>query len=279
MTGAAERSVPAVWILHGQPDISATWWPTRRALLQRLHAAGAADAQVRPFNRPGYGLNPLPPADYAGNLRWLCNELDLAGLERVVLLGHSWAGGLAILAAAQDPRVVGVVLTASVGPGCLFAGDQVLGAPIFGELLAWLGLSAGRHFFRRAVRIRLRHRLHPEDLPHARATAYANLNRPIWRSFLAEQRSLLRDLTSLEAALAEITVPALVIGGRYDPVIPAHTTAALSARISRSTEVILDGGHDLNLSTSDQLADAVSAWLLSEFATSPLPPLAPQASS
>lgn len=255
-------TMPAVWILHGQPDTSATWQPTRRALLAQLHTPGGPVPEVRVLDRPGYGRNPGPARDYAGNVAWLQGELDRSGIERVVLLGHSWAGGVAVLTAVADPRVTGLVLAASVGPHCLIPQDQLLAARGVGEVLAWSGLSAGRQLVRRAVRRRLAPALHPSDLPHARTAGFGDLNRPVWRSFLVEQRSLLRDLTRIEAALPEIDVPTLVVAGRRDRVIPETTIAALTARIHLATRIDVDSRHELNLDAPTQLAGAIAAWLL-----------------
>lgn len=256
--------LPPVWVLHGQPDTSATWWATRAAVLQTVGAAGGEAPVVRLFDRPGYGHNPAPATDYAGNVAWLRAELDRAGVERVVLVGHSWAGGVAVLAAAADPRVCGVALLASVGPDCLLSTDRLFDVPGLGESLSWVALGPGASVWRQWLRRRVLERIDPADVPYARSTAFANRLRPVWRSFLVEQRAMLRELPDIVDALPSVRVPTLVLAGRADHVIPAATPDALVAGLPRATRVDLDVGHDLNLTAPEQTGSALGHWLLEQ---------------
>lgn len=256
--------LPPVWVLHGQPDTSATWWATRRVLQATVEAAGVDAPTVRLLDRPGYGHNPLPATDYAGNVAWLRAELDRTGVERVVLLGHSWGGGVAILAAAGDPRVVGVALLASVGPDCLLPADRIFQVPGLGEPMSWVALGPGATFWRSYLRRRVRERIAPADAPHARSSAFANRHRPVWRSFAVEQRAMLRELPDIVAALPDVRVPALVVAGRDDHVIPPATPAGLVDRLPRATRVDLPVGHDMNLTAPGPAGAAVAHWLLDQ---------------
>ena len=256
--------LPPVWVLHGQPDTSATWWATRAALRDAVTAAGQSAPVVRLPDRPGYGHNPLPATDYAGNVAWLRGELDRAGVSEVVLVGHSWGGGVAVLAAAADPRVVGVALLASVGPDCLLPADRVFEVPGLGEPMAWIALGPGGTLWRKYLRRKVRDRIDPADGPYARSTGFANRLRPVWRSFAVEQRAMLRELPDIVAALPAVRVPALVVAGRDDRVIPAATPAGLVAALPQVTRVDLDTGHDMNLTAPDVVGRAVAGWLLEQ---------------
>ncbi|MHA3703310.1 alpha/beta fold hydrolase [Jatrophihabitans sp. YIM 134969] len=264
MTAAGAAAPPTVWVLHGQPDTSATWWATRRYLLEAVAAAGVAPPEVRVPDRPGYGHHRSPATDYAGNVAWLRGELDRSGAERVVLVGHSWGGGIAVLAAAADPRVVGIALLASVGPDCLVATDRLFEVPGLGEPMSWVALGPGAGVWRRYLRRKVRERIDPADAPYARSTAWANRLRPVWRSFVVEQRALLRELPQIVDALPRVQVPALVVAGRDDHVIPPATPAGLVAALPRATRVDLPAGHDLNLSAPQATGQALAAWLLSD---------------
>lgn len=263
--GAAVTSprtaAPEVWVLHGQPDSSATWWPARAALLDALAARRAAPVTVRLLDRPGYGHNRRPAAGLAANARWLAGELDRSGAQRVVLVGHSWGGGVAVLA-ARDPRVAGVALLASIGPGCLLATDRLFEIPAVGTTLAWAALGPGGAVVRTWLRRQVAPHLDDDDRPHARSASAANRTRPVWQSFLVEQRALLAELPAVEAALDRVEVPALVVAGRDDTVIPAATTHALVARLAHVTRVDLEAGHDLNVSAPEPTGRAVADWLV-----------------
>jgi pimeloyl-ACP methyl ester carboxylesterase len=250
---------PTVVLLHGQPDSSASMWRLRRALRDRL----PAHARVLAPDRPGYGANTEPATDFGGNVRWLKGFLSRRGPGPVVLLGHSWAGGIAILAATGEiPEVVGIVLLASIGPSCLLRIDPMLASPVFGDAIAYLTLGLGRRgLMRHAARV-LHAELDPLDEPYAWASGAAVAHRPLWRSFLLEQRALVDQLDEISAALPAVASPALIINGTSDSVIPPRTPHALAARIPDARRIQIDGGHDVQLRRADQTAAMVADFVL-----------------
>ncbi|MGI8667647.1 MAG: alpha/beta fold hydrolase [Jatrophihabitans sp.] len=250
---------PTVVLLHGQPDSSASFWSLRRELGRRL----PADVRVLAPDRPGYGANMLPPTDFAGNVDWLRGWLARVQAGPTVLVGHSWAGGVAALAAAEpvDNPLAGLVLLASIGPSCLLKIDPVLAAPVLGEAIAFTTLRLGRPIVsRRAAAVIIRGQARP-DRPFAVASGLAMRYRPVWRSFLLEQRALMRELPDIDAALGRIAVPTQVISGRQDQVIPARTPLALRAAIPQATGHQISGGHDLQLRQPEQVAELVAGFV------------------
>jgi uncharacterized membrane protein YbhN (UPF0104 family)/pimeloyl-ACP methyl ester carboxylesterase len=116
-------------LLHGQPGSGADWEQVTGLLPATLHAVAA--------DRPGYGSSRLPAGGFAANARAVLDELDSRGIQRAVLVGHSYGGGVALSAASLAPhRVEAVVLLASVGPGCVSGWDRLLAAPGAGPLCA-----------------------------------------------------------------------------------------------------------------------------------------------
>ena len=248
---------PTIVLLHGQPDSSASFLPLRRELLLRLPGG----VRVLAPDRPGYGANPLPAAGYAGNERWLQDWLASVEAGPVVLVGHSWAGGLAILTAARrPPELAGLVLLGSVGPGCLTRIDPVLAAPVVGELIAFTTLQLGRPVVRWRARSAILDALAEADRPYGSSSGAAMRHRPVWRSFLLEQRALLAELPRITAALPRITAPTMVISGSRDAMIPSATPPALVAAIGGSSGHRIDGGHDLQLAQPAEVAELVAGW-------------------
>ena len=249
-------SSPTIVLLHGQPDSSASFWALRRALRARI----AATVRIAVPDRPGYGANPLPATGYPGNAHWLTLWLRRFAPGPVLLVGHSWAGGVAALtAAADDPGLAGLVLMASIGPACLLWVDPLLAAPVLGEAIAYSVLGLGQRPVSRAAARILRSRLSDEDTPFALASGAAMSHRPLWRSFLVEQRALVRELPLITSALSEIAVPTTIITGTHDQVIPRRTVDALHGGIPHSSLVEIDGGHDLQLRQPEAAAESIAA--------------------
>lgn len=245
-------------LLHGQPDSSSSFWALRRALRARF----GTDVRIGLPDRPGYGANPMEATDFAGNVSWLRGWLTRFAVGPVVLVGHSWAGGIAAMLAADDPEssIAGLVLMASVGPYCLLPIDRVLAAPIIGDLIAFATLGLGRRpISHHAATVLARH-ISGRDAPFAWASGAGMQHRPLWRSFITEQRALVEQLPAVEAALGEITIPTLVISGRHDQVIPARTPRAIRAMIPQSQGAQIAGGHDLQLRQPDAVAEHIRTF-------------------
>ena len=115
----------------GPPARSARF---RRRLAQR-HPAPGDDFTVIVPDRPGYGRTGGTAANFEGNAARLAELLDGLGVERAIVTGYSWAGGVALAFGEMFPeRTAGLVLAASVGPGEDFRWeDRVLAAPLVGE--------------------------------------------------------------------------------------------------------------------------------------------------
>lgn len=253
---------PTIVLLHGQPDSSASFWALRRALAERLPGG----IRVLAPDRPGYGANPAPATDYPGNVAWLTGWLRRARAGPTVLVGHSWAGGVAALLAAEAANgsgpagLAGLVLLASVGPSCLLRIDPVLAAPVLGDLIAFASLRLGRPIISRRAASVIIGGQPRQDRPFALASGLAMRSRPVWRSFLIEQRSLLRDLPAINQALGQIRTPTQVISGLQDPVIPARTALELRAAIADAAGHQIAGGHDLQLRQPEQVAELVAGF-------------------
>lgn len=250
-------SAPTIVLLHGQPDSSASFWALRRALRNRVDD----DVRIVAPDRPGYGANQLTATDYQGNVDWLRRWLDRFCPGPVILLGHSWAGGLAALTAAQVPeRIDGLVLLASIGPESLVPIDPILAAPVVGEVLAFATLRLGRGpIVARATNV-IGNNLAPDDIPYAKASGAAMRYRPLWRSFLVEQRALMRDLPAITDALPRIVSPTIIISGTADQVIPPRTATALHAAIAQSRLMRVAGGHDLQLRQPETVGELVGTF-------------------
>ena len=246
-------------LLHGQPGSPADWQLVTGRLPAQLHAVAA--------DRPGYGSSQLPAGGFAANARAVLDDLDSRGIKRAVLVGHSYGGGVALSAASLAPgRVEAVVLLASVGPGCVNGWDRLLAAPGAGQLCAlvawrltpWMARARLAGIARRRGRP-----LRPDEHANWQVWGHAGRgHRPLWRTFLTEQRALLRELGELEHAIASVRAPVLVLADPKDTVVPFETARRLARALPDARLQLVEGaGHHLPRRAPEAVADAIVAFL------------------
>ena len=254
-------SVSERWVvlLHGQPGSGADWQQVADRLPDGLG--------VRAPDRPGYGASPQPAGGFAVGARAVVAEMDAKGIDRAVLVGHSYGGGVALATAQLAPeRVEALVLLASVGPGCLNWADWMLAAPVSGEFLALVAWRLTPWFARAVLATARRVRRGPPGPDQAvNWQVWANAHHdhgPLWRSFLAEQRALVRELRGLTAALPGVAQPVLLVADPHDMIVPVRSTQRLAASLPDAQVRMLDGpGHHLPRRAAPQIATAIAEFL------------------
>ena len=256
-TGGRAGGLPIV-LLHGA---GCNLEDMRFALGERL-----AGHRLIFVDRPGQGWSKRPgrrgssPAWQAAVLRGL---LDRLGIDRAIVVGHSWGGTLALTFALDHPqRVAGVVLlSAPTHPhlGYMTPLYRALGFPVLGWLFAHtLALPLTAATLGAGLRAAFRPQIMSRD--YIRRSAAFLLLRPA--AFLANAH----DVADLESFLAQqvarystLKTPAIIMTGDQDRIVPAPQHAmALAASAPGSKLVVLPGvGHMLNHAAPDQVAVAV----------------------
>ena len=190
------------------------------------------------MDRPGYGSSPRPAAGFAGNARAAVDVLDARSISQAVLVGHSYGGGVALAAASLAPdRVEALVLLASVGPGCLNAVDRLMAAAGTGPLCAMIAVALTPWI--------------PRGDHH-----------PRWRTFLTEQRALVREVDQLTSVLPRIRVPVLLLADPRDIVVPVATARRLELALPEARlQLIRGSGHDLPRRAPGRVANAIAGFL------------------
>ncbi len=245
LVAVIEGSGPPVVLLHGQPGTAVDWHRVAPLLSDRFTV-------IAP-DRPGYGRTGGMAANFRENAVAVADLLDDLAVERAVIVGYSWAGGCALAFAKLFPaRTAGLVLAASVGPGERFRWeDRILAAPMVGEVLASLALGvAGPMVSSRMVqRLADRHLASRarEAVSVLRGLTTRTGGTRVWRSFVIEQRVLLRETEGLAPGLATITVPTAVINGSADHLVPPPVADRLAAAIPGAVHTIIAGAHHLLL--------------------------------
>jgi pimeloyl-ACP methyl ester carboxylesterase len=248
-----------VLVLHGQPGLASDW--------QQVVGRLPVQLRVAALDRPGYGASRQSAGGFAANARAVLAELDARGIERAVLVGHSFGRGVALAVTQLAPqRVEALVLLASVGPGCLTGWDRLLAAPVAGEVCAmtawwltpWLARARLAGIARRLGRPVAGHE-------HINWHIWGNSRHdhgPLWRSFLTEQRALVGELDDLTGALAGIQQPVLLLADPHDTLIPVRTTHELASLLPDARIQLIDqAGHHLPRRAAAQIAQAIVQFL------------------
>ena len=167
------------------------------------------------------------------------------------------------------------LLLASVGPGCVNGWDRLLAAPGAGQLcaqVAW-GLTPwmARAWLAGIARRRGRP-LGPDEHVNWQVWGHAGRgHRPLWRTFLTEQRALLRELGELEHAVASVRAPVLVLADPKDIVVPFETARRLARTLPDARLQLVEGaGHHLPRRAPQAVADAIVAFLAAAQITVPI---------
>jgi sigma-B regulation protein RsbQ len=85
---------------------------------------------------------------------------------------------------------------------------------------------------------------------------------PCWRTFLAEQRALLRELGDLEHAIGSVQAPVLLLADPADTLVPIDTARRLARALPDARLQLVHGaGHHLPRRAPDAVADAIAAFL------------------
>jgi pimeloyl-ACP methyl ester carboxylesterase len=248
-----------VVLLHGQPGSGADW----HQVADRLPGGLGVVA----LDRPGYGTSRQAARGFVANAAAVVAELDGRGIERAVLVGHSYGGGVALSVAGLAPeRVEALVLLASVGPGCLTGWDRLLAAPVAGEVCAFTAWRLTPWLARArlaAIARRQRRPIAADEHVNWHIWGHAHHDHgPVWRSFLTEQRALVHELDSLTACLAGVVQPVLLLADPHDTLVPVGTTHQLAAILPDARVELVNGiGHHLPRRAAPQIAAAIAGFL------------------
>ncbi len=248
---------PPVLLLHGQPGLGRDWDAVASCL---------DGYRLLIPDRPGYGRSEGPATTLEQSAEIFADVVSEHDAAPAVVAGHSYGGAIAILLAARHPELVsGLVLVASVGRAdSINALDRVLALPVVGPAFSAAGLFTLGHVLPRLRQV-AGARAHTTtawlraSLPDGEYAALSShVSQHVWRSFVAEQRTLLREIGSVESALGAVHVPTVVVAGGWDFVIPPSVSASIAATVEDAELLTVAGvGHFVLRDAPHVVADAV----------------------
>lgn len=223
---------PAIVLLHGLMLDRHMW----TAQLGTLIGLG----RVVAFDGPGHGLSDVPPPftlDEQADA--LSDALEAVGIERALVVGHSW-GGLAGIrfALAHPDRTAGLALiAASAEP------ERLLRRIEYRTYLAWVRRFGAPRWF---VRARLGGIVYGARARRSRPALLGDLHRTLNalpREGLARATLAIIQRDGVSERLSGIRAPALVLYGRSDHTMePAHSED-LARRIPGARLACVECGH------------------------------------
>ena len=241
---------PLVVCCPGMGDLRTSY----RALAQRLAADGArvASVDLRGHGQSDVGWPDYSPAAVADDLLALVDSLG----GRAVLVGNSYGGSAAVLAAAREPAAVaGLVLLGAFVRDAPRSRSQRLQIALIrrerpGRML-WTAVAWPSFFGRR-----------PADFAERRTELKAALARPRGYEAVAAMMAPGRHRDT-EPQLGRVQAPALVVMGGADPDFPDPAAEArfTAGALGGPAEVLLlDGvGHYPQAEAVDEVAPAIAS--------------------
>lgn len=227
--------------LHGAGMNAQVWG----GIAPHLAAAGYG-AAFQPVTLPGHreGDDAAKLLDNVGDMaKWLRGQIDAAASDKtIVLLGHSLGAAVAF-AAADHPRVGGVIAVASAPR-----------MPVNADLLA---LTQSDPAAAQALIVKW-----GCDSRHPQADAVRHVVTQIMQRTPAQ--ALAADMAACAAmdAVTPCAKKTLVVSARFDKMTPIEQGSALAA-LHQAEHVVIDGGHMLPCEHAPELGQAITAFLSS----------------
>jgi pimeloyl-ACP methyl ester carboxylesterase len=251
---------PAVVFLHGLPGTAQDF----DAVAERLRGR-----HTIAFDRPGFGFSSGGYHSVAEQLETIRQLIESLGSRRVVLVGHSYGGRLALAYAEQRPQDVrGLVLVdaAAAGQRSSFSDRaqsrlvQALSLPVvqpiadatFSQLLRTASAKQGdaQAFDPGEVDANHEERLLALNMQHDDLDAYAG-----------EQLASDDVIADLDHRLSHIATPAVVIHGAGDKLVEPRFGHRLAALLPYARLVMVSGGHMAPYVHPVVVANAIRAML------------------
>jgi pimeloyl-ACP methyl ester carboxylesterase len=248
---------PAVVFLHG-------WGLSHRTYRNALERLVRGGVRVWAPALPGFGGTAALRVDrsLAGYADWLVEFLDAVGVDgAVTLVGHSFGGGVAIVAADRYPdRVARLVLVNSIG-GSVWRSRGERSSPM-AERPAW---DWGLHIAAHALSVRSLIRVLPVIASDVVPNAVLHPD-VMWHvGSLARDADLTRELNRLKRR----RLPVVILWGRQDRVVPWACAESLRIALGADEVVTVPGNHGWLLDDPGRFAEILTNIL------SPVAPVTP----
>jgi pimeloyl-ACP methyl ester carboxylesterase len=255
------------FIMRGDPNAPPlVMFHGNGTMLQDLTISGLVDEAAKKFrvicfDRPGFGHSSRPRTVIWNSERQaelFCAALTRLGIERTLVLGHSWGTLVALAMAARNgERVKGLVLVSGYyfptwRVDVWFAGIAAI--PLIGDALrytispisSWLGLPL---FAKKTFA--------PRPVPDVVKKEYPRLMliRPSQLRAVAEDSAfMLPSAATLTMSYRRLKCPAAIIAGRGDKIVDSEQAVRLQKAMPHATVTLVpEAGHMVHYFLANQI--------------------------
>lgn len=256
--GPARAGGRDVVLLHG------AW-----VMLQDMTSSGLVDLvsqrhRVFAFDRPGYGFSERPDSigSPLAQARVMREAVRSLGIERPILVGHSYSGPLALAYAAQFPdEIAGVAFVSGLAfptPRLDLMPFMLPATPLVGDAIAHAFLPAYEVLL--AQVLRLCFSPHPVPESFKREMPREMMLRPSQLEAAAEDLSaLVPSLVELGRHYGKLDMPVAIVAGEEDRIASPYFHAVPLSRALPDARLTLmpDVGHMLHHFRPDAIVAAI----------------------
>jgi pimeloyl-ACP methyl ester carboxylesterase len=223
----------------------------------------APNFRVICVDRPGCGYSTRPahvPSSLVGQADTIAKLMSSLGLEKPIIVGHSYGGAVALALALNHPESVGglallapLTHSQTVAPAAFR--DLVITSKHLRKLIAWtiavpVSMAAEAKILNLVFR--------PDGVPADFATAAGGLLALRPGQFFAASSDLVTvndDLPALMERYPSIRVPVGILFGRSDAILSHKEHGiAMQSKIAGLTLSLVEGGHMLPVAAPEQTA-------------------------
>ncbi|WPL16524.1 Proline iminopeptidase [Thiorhodovibrio winogradskyi] len=266
--GGAERERTPLLILHGGPGLPHDY-------LRNLDALASERQRVIFYDQLGCGRSDQPDEPERWQLPRFVAEIDLVraalGLERVVILGQSWGGMLAIEYALTRPAGLdGLVLANSTASAPLW-GEEThrlrtqLDADVCAVLDQHEAAGSTHHpdYQKAVLAFYRRHLLRLEPWPAVIQRALMEIGQPYTVMWGANEFYITGNLKDWDRTpmLQEIQCPTLLISGEFDESTPRINQAMLDKLPHAEWQLLKGCSHLAHIEAPTAFQQAVITFL------------------
>ncbi|MEB3983465.1 alpha/beta hydrolase [Mycobacterium sp. 663a-19] len=258
-------SGPALLLIHGVGDKSASWGPVHAKLAQRFTVI-APDLL-------GHGESDKPRADYslAAFANGMRDLLTVLGINRVTVVGHSFGGGVAAQFTYQYPQMVERIVLVSAGGVAqdVSLALRMAARPMGAEALAMVRLPGALpvlRVFGRAVQTLLGSTKFGRDAVDTVNLLEGFRDPAALSAFARTLRSVVdgrgQFVTMLDRSYLVQSVPVQIIWGEDDLIIPVdHAHQAHAAMPGSRLEIFKNSGHVPHHDDPDRFVEVVERFI------------------